>query len=190
MPSSAVVTPLDEIPAERISEQDFVVFGGSFDPIHLGHVGVIKRLLSRFREVVVAPTPQNPWKDIIPAPVEVRIEMIRAVLEYEKLGAIGLFKPIRSTSSPVVSIEQFPYIYSIELVRHLQGMTGRQFWWAVGADSAIEVDKWRDWKEHGVPVVSLPVEIDLHSIAIREGTEKMHPAALEVALKSGCYPGL
>ena len=180
-------THLDSIPAGRISERDFVVFGGTFDPIHQGHVTVITRLLKRFGEVVVAPTPQNPWKDKQPTPIEDRIEIIKAVLAYEQISVESRFDPIRPPPRPSVYIEQYPYIYSIELVRHLRGMSNRNFWWAVGSDSEDDVVKWREWTEHGAPVAVVPVEIDVHSERIRSGKQPLHPAAAEIAKLHGWY---
>jgi cytidyltransferase-like protein len=183
-------TLLDDIPADRISDQDFIVFGGSFDPIHEGHAAVLKRLLARFNEVVLAPTPQNPWKESKPAPIDLRIEMIRAVLAAENIAESTRFKAIRPTEEPSVFIECFPYLYSVELVRHLRGMTSRHFWWAVGADSASEVERWKDWAEQGVPVAVVPVDIDVHSTSVRQGSNRIHPAAESIARRAGCYPTL
>lgn len=185
-----IINPLEQIPADSISDQDFAVFGGSFDPIHEGHVAAIRRLLSRFNEVVLAPTPQNPWKNDKAAPLELRIEMIRAVITSENIPESTRLLPCRPPTAPSVLIERFPYVYSVELVRHLGGMTSRKFWWAVGADSSGDVEKWRDWTEHGVPVVIVPVEIDVHSTDVRTGKRRIHPAAAEIARRSKCYQDL
>jgi len=52
------------------------VFGGSFDPIHLGHENIINILLSKFDKVIVMPSKQSPGKNIPIASESDRLEMI------------------------------------------------------------------------------------------------------------------
>jgi pantetheine-phosphate adenylyltransferase len=55
------------------------VYPGSFDPIHNGHVDVIRRSVGIFDEVIVAVT-YNPHKDAALFSGDERVEMIREVI--------------------------------------------------------------------------------------------------------------
>ena len=61
----------------------FYIFGGTFDPPHQGHVGVIKELEGK--TVVVAPTFANPFKEKSESSFVKRVEMLKKVLDYEKI---------------------------------------------------------------------------------------------------------
>ena len=63
------------------------LYGGSFDPIHLGHLHLIQTLLSQydFKRFLVIPAKQNPLKKEIPgAPASDRLAM--AKLAVAELG--------------------------------------------------------------------------------------------------------
>src|SRR5208282_458654 len=55
------------------------VYPGSFDPIHNGHVDVIRRCVAIFDEVIVAVT-YNPHKDAALFSADERVEMIRETI--------------------------------------------------------------------------------------------------------------
>ncbi len=62
-------------------------FGGSFNPIHNGHLQLARGMLQRARldEVWFLVTPQNPWKqqaDLMPD--EYRLQLVSAAIEGEK----------------------------------------------------------------------------------------------------------
>jgi pantetheine-phosphate adenylyltransferase len=57
------------------------IYPGSFDPLTLGHVDVIKRALRLFDEVVVAAAPSEGKSPLFP--IEERLELIRASLPGE-----------------------------------------------------------------------------------------------------------
>ena len=43
------------------------IFGGSFDPIHLGHTRIINEAIISLQldKMLIVPTKHNPWKEII-----------------------------------------------------------------------------------------------------------------------------
>ena len=65
-----------------MSEADLTaVFGGTFDPVHAGHVGLAEYLLERGRvnRIVFLPAPHPPHKPgNEPAPFADRVAMLRA----------------------------------------------------------------------------------------------------------------
>ena len=52
------------------------VFGGTFDPLHLGHENIINALLLRFDKVIIMPSKQSPGKNIPIASIADRLEML------------------------------------------------------------------------------------------------------------------
>lgn len=62
----------------------FVMFGGTFNPVHLGHLGLVEGLLRRggVERLFVLPTAQNPFKEDAPSlPAELRLQMVRAAVQ-------------------------------------------------------------------------------------------------------------
>ena len=60
-----------------------VMFPGSFDPIHLGHVDIINQAVNLFGEVIVA-VMHNPEKPVGMFSVTARVEMAKAATSHIK----------------------------------------------------------------------------------------------------------
>ena len=63
----------------------FVLFGGTFNPIHEGHVALVQRLLRRpgIQRVFVVPAARNPFKEAEePLPPRLRLEMVNCALAH------------------------------------------------------------------------------------------------------------
>ena len=54
---------------------------GSFDPIHTGHVNMIRVALKWVDKIIVVPSGHNPWKKDEPAPFKLRVDMIAAAIK-------------------------------------------------------------------------------------------------------------
>ena len=59
------------------------IFGGSFDPIHLGHTRIINEAIISLQldKMLIVPTKHNPWKEDSVANNQQRIEMIQIALK-------------------------------------------------------------------------------------------------------------
>ncbi len=169
--SNVSLIPVSSFDSSTLSKDDYVVFGGTFDPIHAGHVQAIRDLLGKFARVIVAPTSQNPWKKDSATPLKLRCEMLRLVLEAEKL--LGEAVTIRTTG----------YVYAEEVVQELRATLPGTLYWAVGADIADSVSNWRNWGNLGVTSVIVPIQVLTHSTEVREHRADIHPAAAEFAKK-------
>ncbi|NIZ46407.1 nicotinate (nicotinamide) nucleotide adenylyltransferase [Entomospira nematocerorum] len=61
-----------------------ILFGGTFDPVHVAHIAIASRARSLVaaKEVLFMPTRQNPLKDSLAAPLENRIDMLNIATEH------------------------------------------------------------------------------------------------------------
>jgi len=79
---------------------------GSFDPIHIGHINMIREALEWVDKVIVIPSGHNPWKDNKPAPFGLRMAMIAGAIEpfgnsVEVSGIEGTFEPPFYSNKPL-----------------------------------------------------------------------------------------
>lgn len=120
------------------SGQRIGLFGGSFNPPHLGHVHVCELALRRLHldQVWWLVTPGNPLKDISRlAPLEDRI------VACEKI-----------TTSPRMKITacetQINTRYTADTIAHIQQRNHNvNFVWLMGADNLGQFHQWERWRD-------------------------------------------
>ncbi len=151
-------------------EDDYVVFGGTFDPIHEGHISVVRELLDKFKLVIIAPTLKNPWKQFEPNPLCLRREMIELVLAAEN---IPLFTNKQEKGVWIADLE---YIYTEDLLKQLRQLLKGTLHWAVGEDSASGIHKWKDFEKLELALIIVKITIPVHATNIREAKIPIHPA--------------
>ncbi|HQH28811.1 MAG TPA: adenylyltransferase/cytidyltransferase family protein, partial [Oligoflexia bacterium] len=159
MPSLVQIADFD--PSTRQPE-DYVVFGGTFDPIHEGHVNAVRRLARLFPLVIVAPTSQNPWKldQAQPVPFALRVAMIQLALDAEEMPHI------RDLTDFGIAVADKEYIYAEDAVRYFRALRPGKLYWACGEDIAHTIQHWRNWETLGVTTIVVPIEIDTHSTLV------------------------
>jgi len=114
--------------------RDTALFGGSFDPPHLGHLEIIRRVLARpeIRRVIVVPAWLNPFKKQSHAPAEKRLEWCRKLFDLP--GVVVSDYEIRQ-GRPVYTIETYRALGHDYPIGYL----------VVGADNLAELPKWHDF---------------------------------------------
>ena len=154
------------------------ILGGTFDPIHLGHLRMAECLremfsLDRFLFIPAATPPHKPGRKITPG--EIRLAMIAAAIADHAAFEASDLELARGGLS-----------YSVETLEVLRERFGPEGYlhFAMGSDQFAEIETWKEWRRiftlaHVVvvarpgeapdaPARALPVEV--------EGSFCYHPA--------------
>ncbi len=111
------------------------IFGGSFDPIHNGHLHLVSSLSStqRFSKIVIVPA-GDPWQKKPTATAHDRFEMT-----------------VRSIKAANVEVSDCEVkrdgpSYAIDTVREIaRNNPGASFTWIIGTDAFATVETWKDF---------------------------------------------
>jgi nicotinate-nucleotide adenylyltransferase len=112
------------------------IVGGTFDPIHKGHLQVITEVAKRFEKVIVIPT-GNPWlKDHTPiATGEQRVAMAQIAINSLDLG--------EKVQVSAIEVKRSGPSYAIDTVNELTKIyPDCQFTLVLGSDAASNLSKW------------------------------------------------
>ncbi|SEQ26322.1 nicotinate-nucleotide adenylyltransferase [Devosia sp. YR412] len=137
------------------------LFGGSFNPIHEGHVLVIEEMLRRLEldAIWVLVTPGNPLKnhkDL--APLADRVIAARQFIANPKVRVTG-FEAAHG------------FTYSWQTIRFLtESMPDRRFVWIMGADNLVDFNRWERWRNIAAMV---PM-----AVYVRPGSSRKAPASM------------
>jgi nicotinate-nucleotide adenylyltransferase len=115
------------------------IFGGTFDPIHFGHLRTAFELLQSLRlsEVRFMPAGNPPHREQTVADAELRLEMVRAAVE----GQPGFTVDDREVRREGPS-------YSVDTLSALRReYPDRSLCLIVGMDAFLGLPKWRQWRE-------------------------------------------
>ena len=112
-----------------------IIFGGAFDPIHLGHINMAKEASKVFNaEVIFVPAPISIWKkESISA--DLKVEMIKLSIEGHKAFNIDLFE-INSGKKENYSIDTVKYFK--------QKYPNDNLYYLIGSDQVNNFHKWKD----------------------------------------------
>lgn len=114
------------------------LFGGSFNPIHAGHILVMEETLRRLAldALWVLVTPGNPLKnhnDL--APLAERVEAARSAIDNPRIRVTG-FEAAKG------------FTFTWQTVRFLTTtLPDRHFVWIMGADSLADFHRWERWDD-------------------------------------------
>src|SRR5438445_2085904 len=114
-------------------------YGGSFDPVHRGHLAVAQALLEQFEldEFVFIPA--------FHAPHKVRLKPTSAYDRYAMLCLVTENEPNMSVSKMEVEMPDRPY--SVQTLRQLNvERPDDEIFFVMGADSWMDIRTWREWE--------------------------------------------
>jgi nicotinate-nucleotide adenylyltransferase len=119
-----------------MAKRRIALFGGTFDPIHLGHTTVAADAAERIgaEKIVFIPAKRSPLKGFLPkASDDDRFKMIDLAIAEEKSFQVSDFELKKPAPS-----------YTLETVRQFQNEygSGTAIYWLVGADSIADLAYW------------------------------------------------
>ncbi|OFZ19355.1 MAG: hypothetical protein A2Z20_01850 [Bdellovibrionales bacterium RBG_16_40_8] len=128
--------------AKREKKSKIGIFGGTFDPIHYGHLNSIETVLSAMKldEIWVVPARQNPLKEILSTSApEDRLETARLALDTlnsEKFKIKDDEIRRKGASYTIDTLTKFTKLNKLA-----------KFYLIIGADQLETFDKWHDYKK-------------------------------------------
>jgi nicotinate-nucleotide adenylyltransferase len=122
-------------------QKRIILFGGSFDPIHLGHVTVAKSACDQIGadKVIFIPARRSPHKKNHPqAPDNARFDMISLAISEEERFCVSDCEITRPDPS-----------YTIDTVRFFKASypAETRFYWLIGADTLTDLHRWHQIDE-------------------------------------------
>jgi nicotinate-nucleotide adenylyltransferase len=126
------------------------IFGGSFDPVHLGHQLVAQAALEELGldRIFFVPAAQSPFKpDMKPAAPNVRAALLRMALAGKTWAEVD-----------TQEIQRGGISYTIDTVNdYRQRFPAADLFWLIGADHVPQLPKWRSAAELGKLVTFLVI---------------------------------
>lgn len=112
------------------------LFGGSFDPPHIGHVHVALKALETLEvdKLIIVPAYRNPFKPSICADGAHRIHWLKQI-----------FAPYANIEISDYEINAGRSVFTIETVRHYAQMSDTLYL-IIGADNLATLAQWHDYE--------------------------------------------
>ncbi len=118
---------------------DIALFGGSFDPPHIGHLEIIENLHKSFDEVVIIPAYRNPFKESFYAPLQKRLSWMEELCAPFSNVSVSDFELQKNAKESRV-------VYAIDWVRFF-AKDNANLTLVIGADNVQSLHKWKDFSE-------------------------------------------
>ena len=119
------------------------IFGGSFNPIHKGHINSMTQVMAKFPfldSLVILPNSKNPLRAPVAGPEdEARVQMIK--LAGQELGTIPWLLDSRE-------LERGGVTYTVDTANeYLRESPENKFYFVIGLDNFLIFDQWKDWSK-------------------------------------------
>jgi nicotinate-nucleotide adenylyltransferase len=150
--------------------EKIIIYGGSFDPIHNGHLRLARAASLRLNaDVVFVPAKDPRWKKPEASALD-RVNMLHLALDHDGSGGFSLDLCEMTRPGNIT--------YSIDTVKEFtKRYPNREFYWLIGADEVNKFPKWKSPDEMAslVHLIYIPrpgVEVD-PAILTKYGIEKL-----------------
>jgi nicotinate-nucleotide adenylyltransferase len=122
-----------------LSSQKIGIYGGTFDPVHHGHLILAREVLEKFQlgKILFIPAAISPHKNAPAAAAALRLRMLEAGIENEPKFEVDNYELGRSAPS-----------FTIDTVEYLtQKYEGAYLFYLVGDDNVNGLATWRRYDE-------------------------------------------
>jgi nicotinate-nucleotide adenylyltransferase len=126
-------------PRARVGVSIKILYGGTFDPVHNGHVAIALAAQAVFSaDVVLVPSADPPHRAPTSANALQRAEMLDLAIA----GHAGLYSDRRELGRQGKS-------YSVLTLREVRAEIGpkRPLAWLIGSDAFSQIDAWHEWQD-------------------------------------------
>lgn len=120
-----------------MTKKKTALFGGTFDPIHFGHINLAIEMFEKHQldKVLFCPAYQNPLKVKMSTPSHHRAEMVRlAIKDIPNFEVLEWELQQRGPSYTVATLEHLSQIYD-------------DLYLIIGGDSHANFSSWRNWEK-------------------------------------------
>lgn len=127
-----------ETPRARVGVRITILYGGTFDPIHNGHVAIALAAMAEFSaDVTMIPSADPPHRPPTSATALQRAEMVDL--------AIADFPGLHCNRR---ELHRHGKSYSVLTLREVRAEIGPQapLAWLIGSDAFSQIDTWQDWQ--------------------------------------------
>lgn len=118
--------------------QRAAIYGGTFDPVHKGHIEVARRVLQLFEleEVLFVPACVPPHKSVVSSAFH-RFAMLALATDQDALLRIS-----------TIELDEPERPYAVDTVERMRTEMGadRRLFFMIGADSWSEITTWHEWQ--------------------------------------------
>lgn len=126
-----------------MSNGPIVLFGGTFDPVHVGHLRVCLEAgeILHADEVWLVPSASPPNRATPEVSAAARAQMLERALEGQSVMRADFRELLRQQSGKPS--------YTIDTLREVRAEIGpkRPLIWILGADQIAKLDTWKDWQK-------------------------------------------
>ncbi|MBN2590367.1 MAG: nicotinate (nicotinamide) nucleotide adenylyltransferase [Sedimentisphaerales bacterium] len=119
-----------------MNNKKIILFGGTFDPVHLGHTTVAKAAIEYIEadRIIFIPAKCSPLKSALPRASDIdRLEMLTLAIEDEDKYEVSDYEISKPTPS-----------FTLDTARYFNSIYGKEYalYWLVGADSIDDLIYW------------------------------------------------
>jgi nicotinate-nucleotide adenylyltransferase len=117
--------------------KNIALFGGSFDPPHLGHIKIVEALedLDFIDKIIIMPTYLNPFKSNFVADASVRLQWLKDIFQNYENVEVSSFE-----------VEQKTKVPTIQTVKYLK-QNCNEIYLVIGADNLTSLQEWYKYDE-------------------------------------------
>lgn len=165
------------VASDSAADAPRVVYGGTFDPVHRGHVAVAELVATALEsEVALLPAADPPHRPAPGADAAQRVAMLRLAIAGHPRLRIDPRELGRAGAS-----------YSVDTLAELRAEIGprRPLVWVIGADALAGLDRWKDWRRLFGLAHFLAVERGEHPLASGWLAAQAPAVAAELAARQG-----
>jgi nicotinate-nucleotide adenylyltransferase len=122
----------------KLSNKSIGILGGSFDPVHKGHLAISKIALKEIKldQIYWLITKKNPFKNKVYFSLKDRIKLAKKTTKnLKKIKVLYLDKIVRSSRS----INLINYFIKKKKLKNI--------YFIIGSDILLELHKWKNWKK-------------------------------------------